>query len=76
MTGRELFDAVVAASRLNRVIAPFTITRLLVRANVRPDELTPADLERVLPRIEQGLRVYLDDHEVQRAIADIRALAA
>ena len=76
MRGRELFDAVVAASRLNALVAPFTITRLLVRSNASPDTLTREQLTQALPRIEEGLRVYLTESEVAAAIQDIRRLAA
>lgn len=71
-----LFDSAVAASRLAPLIAPFTMTRLLVRANVAPRRMTAADLERALPTIEDGLGVYLQPEDVAAAMADLRALAA
>jgi hypothetical protein len=75
MPDRPYFDRVVAASGLSPVIAPFTISRLLVRADVLPDDLTPADLARALPVLEEGLSVYLRGDELERARRDVRALA-
>ena len=71
-----LFDRVVAASRLSKTIAPFAITRLLVRAGAVPRELTREDLLAALPTLREGLAVYLPEQEVEQAIADIAALAA
>ena len=75
-TPAPLFEELVRASRLNRMLAPFTITRLLVRANVAPATVTPTDVARALPTLEEGLRVYLSDDDLRAAMADIRALAA
>lgn len=74
-TASPLFDEVVEASGLNRLIAPFTISRLLARDGVTPDELTPEVLTRVLPGLEEGLAVYLRGAELDRALADIRRLS-
>lgn len=68
------FDEVVAASGLAPVIARFTLARLLLRAGVRDEELTPATLERALGEIESGLRVYLGEAEVGAAMTRLRAL--
>lgn len=68
------FDEVVAATGLSPLIAPFTVTRLLLRARVS-GELDPAGLARALPEIESGLRVYLGDSEVAAALERLRALA-
>jgi hypothetical protein len=69
------FDRVVQASGLNEVVAPFTISRLLIRADAQPDALSPADLARALPELEQGIRVYLTEEEAQKAVGKLRALA-
>jgi hypothetical protein len=69
------FDEVAAASGLAPVIARFTLARLLLRAGVRDDELTPASLARALGEIESGLRVYLGQAEVEQAMARLRDLA-
>ena len=71
-----LFDRVVEASGLNEVVAPFTISRLLIRADAQPEALAPADLARALPEIERGIRVYLTDEEAEEAVGKLRALAA
>ncbi len=70
----SLFDEVVSASGLTPVIAPFTISRLLLRAGVRSD-LDRDGLARALDEIERGLRVYLPDDEVAAAMDRIRGLA-
>lgn len=74
MSPSALLDAVVRASRLNRV-APFTVRRLLIRSDVLPDELTPAQLAQALPALERGLAVYLEPEDLRLAITEIRALA-
>jgi hypothetical protein len=75
-TSASLFDDVVKAARLVDLIAPFTVSRLLVRAGVSPREMTQEDLAAALPDLERGLAIYLADDELQLAIADIRGLAA
>ncbi len=72
---RSFFDRVVEASGLNEVVAPFTMSRLLIRADAQPDDLRPEDLVRALPEIERGIRVYLSEQEAAEAIGKLRALA-
>lgn len=74
MSDNALFDRVVAASGLNELVAPFTISRLLLRADVQPRAVTPDDLERALPELESGLRVYLDESAVSQAVTRMREL--
>jgi hypothetical protein len=71
-----LFDRVVAASRLNETIAPFAVSRLLLRADVEPETLTPEGLVDALPQLEEGIAVYLEEDELEVAVRDLRALAA
>ncbi len=75
MSENPLFDRVVTASGLNEIVAPFTISRLLLRADVQPRELTPELLARALPEVETGIRVYLDEDEAQAAVQRLRSLA-
>jgi hypothetical protein len=70
-----LFDDVVAASGLNELIAPFTVSRLLVSADVDPRELSREGLARALPELERGLGLYLRGDALARAMRTIRALA-
>jgi hypothetical protein len=72
----SLFDAVVEASELVALIAPYTISRLLIAAGASPDALTREDLGRALPRLEAGLAVYLDEQQLERALVKLRGLAA
>ena len=74
-SGSTLFDDVVKATRLVDLIAPFTVSRLLVGAGVSPQELTRADLAEAMPHLERGLAIYLRDDELSGALADIRVLA-
>ncbi len=73
--GTTLFDEVVARSRLNPMIAPFTVSRLLLRADVQPKQLTREGLEQALPAFEEGLPVYLRGEELDAALASLRELA-
>jgi len=72
----SLFDDVVAASGLSRVIAPFTISRLLISAGVIPSEMTPQDLARALPGLDAGLALYLEGPELEAASRAIHELAS
>ena len=71
----SFFDAVVEASELMALIAPFTVSRLLIAAGVSPQSLTEDDLTRALPHLEHGLAVYLDEEQLARAVANLRRLA-
>jgi hypothetical protein len=71
----SLFDEVVEASGLVALIAPFTISRLLVAADVSPQEMTEDDLARALPQLEKGLAVYLGEDELDQARTNLRRLA-
>ena len=70
-----LFDRVVTASRLNETIAPYAVSRLLLRADVEPESLTPERLADALPQLEEGIAVYLGEDELASARRDLRALA-
>jgi hypothetical protein len=72
----SLFDDVVHATGLVELIAPFTVSRLLVSADVSPQDMTRDDLARALPTLERGLGVYLDGEGLEQAIARLRALTA
>jgi hypothetical protein len=72
----RLLDQVVEASGLMPLIAPFTVSRLLITADVSPRDVTPADLRRALPDLERGLSVYLSGEELAEAARRLRELAA
>jgi hypothetical protein len=74
-TDTTLFDQVVEASGLVSLIAPFTISRLLVSADVSPRDMTAGDLERAMPELEKGLAVYLSGDELDEALAKLRRLS-
>ena len=71
----NLFDAVVEASGLVELIAPFTISRLLVAADISPQEMTASDLERAMPQLQRGLAVYLSPEQLDEALAKLRRLS-
>ena len=73
--GRALFDEVVVATGLNELVAPFTVSRLLLRTDAQPDTLDAGALQRALPQLEQGIRPYLTEAEVETAMRRLRALA-
>lgn len=76
MNGQELFDQIVRATRLTPLVAPFTVKRLLMRVGVFDVRtLTPAALEKAMPHFQTGLAAYLPSPELERAIADLRAIA-
>jgi hypothetical protein len=70
-----LFDRVVQATGLNELVAPFTVSRLLLRAGVEPKQLTPDDLARALPELERGISVYLSTEDCEQAMERLRALS-
>lgn len=71
----RLFDELVARSRLSPAVAPFTLSRLLLRAWVMDrDTMTAEDLLRALPHLEDGLRDYLDADALAAVMDDIRQL--
>jgi hypothetical protein len=75
--GNELFRAALTATRLDPVVAPFTVRRLLLRVGVRDvDHLTPAELERALPHFRSELpRFLLTGDDCERAITDLEQLS-
>jgi hypothetical protein len=70
----NLFDAVVEASGLLALIAPYTISRLLIGAGASPQALTREELREALPHLEAGLAVYLSDEQLAQAMANFRRL--
>ena len=72
---RSLLDEVVEASGLLSLIAPFTVSRLLIAAGLSPNDLTREQLLRALPELEKGLSVYLDEGQLDAALSRLRGLA-
>jgi hypothetical protein len=68
-------DEVVEASGLLSLIAPFTVSRLLIAAGLSPNDLTREQLLRALPELEKGLSVYLDEGQLDAALSRLRGLA-
>jgi integrase len=73
--GNALFEAIVTASGLASLFAPATVARACARAGVDIKAITRNDIRRVLPAIEQALRVYLPEGQVQTRLEAIKQLA-
>jgi DNA-binding response OmpR family regulator len=71
----SLFQRVLAASGLSSVIGPSTLSRACRRAGVEPGSMSPEDLDRALPAIQETLRVFLHEDEHRRRFDAIAALA-
>lgn len=72
----SLFDRIVAASGLTPVVAPYTIRRLLLRANVVPPEkVSVSELRSALPELLAELRAYLGVEDYEGVAAALEALA-
>ena len=75
--GVALFDELVLATGIDRMVAPFTVRRLLMRVGVfRVEALKSEDVERVRPHLATELVKYLDPGEHRSAMARIDALVA
>lgn len=73
----DMFERVVRASRLNELIAPFTVRRLFIKADVNPQRgVDEAAVRKALPAFEQGLATFLSDEDLEAALAELRALAS
>ena len=70
-----LFDEAVAASRLSKLLAPFTLTRLLIKAGFSPQNVTRSELRQALPVIREGLAVYLTPPELEAAMEALARLS-
>lgn len=55
----SLFERVVQASELSSLFARATVERALRRANVDPQRMTRADLDKALPEIRRSLSAFL-----------------
>ncbi|HVM68239.1 MAG TPA: hypothetical protein VM204_00180 [Gaiellaceae bacterium] len=75
-TEQSFLDEIVAASGLAPLLAPFTVTRLLIKAGVTPATVDADGLRRALPELEHGLAVYLSPEQLEEALARLRDLAA
>lgn len=79
MTAPSLFAEMVAvASRtLSASVAPFTMSRLLLRARVLDrDAMTPAQALDALPTVEAGLAEFLTPAELRTTMAELREVIA
>ena len=70
-----LFESIVAASGLSGGNARPAITRACLRAGIDPKNINRRGLKKVLPHLEDTLRLYVPgDAEVDARILAVRAL--
>ncbi|HMY18124.1 MAG TPA: hypothetical protein PKA58_17490 [Polyangium sp.] len=70
-----LYDKVIAASGLSEVFARGTIKRACSRVGVNAETMTPSELGRALPSIEQALAVFLPADQKDSRMQAIKALS-
>ncbi len=69
-----LFEKVVRASRLESIIAPFTVRQVCAAEGFVGREMTSAVLIRILPSLETALSLRLEEKEPAEAMAELQAL--
>lgn len=76
MDAPSLFDDVVAALQPTfRSVAPFILTRLLLRARIFDRAgMSVAELQRVMPILEAGFQESLTPAEFDSAMSRVRAV--
>jgi DNA-binding response OmpR family regulator len=70
-----LVEQLAAASGLSKLMARGAVERACWRVGVKPTRLTHQDLARVVPELEQALRVFLPPDVVALRMADMVRLA-
>lgn len=58
------FDQVVAATKLNPMLAPFVVRRICVNQDVVAAELDAAQLRRIMPKLVDAVVQYLEPAKV------------
>lgn len=72
----SLFEQLIEACGLSRAVAPFTLSRLLLRARVfNPRAVTVAQLREALPHLEAGLGEFLPPAELRQVVQALVKLA-
>lgn len=71
-----VFDEVVGALQPTlRSVAPFLLTRLLLRAGIfEKESLSVSEFQAVLPTIEAGLREVLPPNEIDAVLSRVRTV--
>jgi DNA-binding response OmpR family regulator len=67
-------DRVIAASGLSALIGRQAIVKAFARAGVDGPEVSPEDLDRVLPHIERTLRLFLGEDDARDRMKRIEAM--
>lgn len=76
MRGRALFDKVVEMCGISGVLGPGLVRRALSDGDVDPDEGTPEDYERALPKLRDRLATYVPPEEAAARIRRIAGMLA
>jgi hypothetical protein len=74
MRERVPFDHLVRASGLSSIFAAPTLRRVCEKAGVSFDQITRADVPRLIAHLENALRLYMPPEEVAKRIRDVGAL--
>jgi DNA-binding response OmpR family regulator len=72
---KDLFERVLAATGLSKVLGKSALELALRRAGTEPDALTPAALSQALEQIERLLTTFLPASEVQSRMTSIAQIA-
>gem|GEM_PF-4200187 len=71
----ELFNRVVAATKLSPLLAPHVVRRVCVSQGLVASDLEPADLPRLVPVLAQAAARYLDPTRVPEMESALATLA-
>jgi hypothetical protein len=71
---RSLFEQVVDCCGLAPAFASKIVREACARSGVAPETMSPAELIRMLPQLQQAFGVFLDAREVAQKTAAMRGL--
>lgn len=74
MSDDEFLDVVAQATTLSSLFARKSVLRACERAGIDPARLRPADLPRLMPELERGIRGFLDEDGFRVAQRRLQAL--
>lgn len=75
MSTNAIFRELVERCGLSSMFATHAMSRAIVRAGVRSETMTAADLPTVLPEIERAIRPFLPNHRVLDIMTALQAWA-
>jgi DNA-binding response OmpR family regulator len=69
-----LLDRITAAMGLSKLVGRSAVLRACKRLGVAPERLTPSDVERAMPDIEQAMRVFLPREQADANLCEVAKL--